>query len=73
MTSKFTKPVYRETQYAIRDGSIEREIIVGLEQGDVISVRLKRSRQKVGITAQQLYNYAMKLEGERLLREKRSK
>ena len=74
MTTKFSKAAYRETDFVtVRDGGKSRPLIVGLEPGDVVSVRLKRVRKKVCITAAQLYQYAMRLEGERLLREKRSK
>jgi hypothetical protein len=74
MTTKFTSPVFRETlDSTVRDGKAQRNIIVGLEPGDVVSVRLKQTQKKVAITAQQLYFFAMRLEGERLLANKLNK
>jgi len=36
-----------------------RELIVGLETGDVISLRPKGTRQKLTVTAEDVYRYAM--------------
>ena len=73
MTTKFTKAVFRETEdQPHRAAGKYREVIVGLEPGDVISVRLKGTTQKLQVTASWLYSQAIKREGERLLAQKRS-
>lgn len=75
MTTKFgNKATFRETDDTlIRDGSRSVQVVVGLEPGDVISVRLKGTKQKLAVTASWLYGQAMKREGERLLYEKLNK
>ena len=73
MTTKFSKAVFRETEdKPCRDVGKYREVIVGLEPGDVISVRLKGTQTKLQVTAEWLYGQAIKKEGERLLARKRS-
>lgn len=74
MATKFSnKATYRETDEACcRSVGAYRNVIVGLEPGDVISVRLKGTQQKLMVTAEWLYGQAIKKEGERLLAEKRS-
>jgi hypothetical protein len=62
MTSKFTKPVYRETDHAtVRSGGKERNIIVGLVAGDVIELRLKRERKSMFISAATVFHHALEL------------
>lgn len=74
MTTKFSnKAVFRETDDApCRAAGAYRNVIVGLEPGDVISVRLKNTQQKLAVSAEWLYGQAIKKEGERLLALKRS-
>lgn len=72
MTTKFTSPVFRETVGAcVNDRSKKRAIVVGLETGDVISVRLKGTTQRIVISAHSVYEYAMKLNGAQLLAQKK--
>lgn len=75
MATKFgTRATFRETDSApVREGSKYREIVVGLEPGDVISVRLKSTQQKLLVSAEWLYGQAIKREGERLLANKRNR
>lgn len=71
MTTKFSKQVFRETDHIkIHDNGVKREIVVGLEAGDVISVRLKGTRHTFKVGAQTLYEYAGKLYGEQERRDK---
>lgn len=73
MTTQLTKPVHRETNTTVRDGSKRRLLIAGLLPADLIQLRLKGCRKSYTITVEQAYYYAAKLEGERLRREKIAK
>lgn len=62
MTTKFNKPVYRETENAtINSAGKARKIIVGLIPGDVIEVRLKRERKSMYISAATVFRHALEL------------
>ncbi len=73
MATNLTKPVYRETQTAVRDRSKRRMLIAGLEPGDVISIRPKGTQKAYSVTVEWLYYQAVKLEGERIRRERKLK
>lgn len=64
------KPVFRETDTAVRDKSKRRVLVVGLVPGDVIRIRPKGTHQEYDITVEQAYRYAAKLKGDALRREK---
>jgi hypothetical protein len=65
MTTKFSKPVFRETDdVKIHDCGKKRELVCGFEPGDVVSVRMKGTRTAFKISARTLYEYAAKLHGE---------
>lgn len=73
MTTSLNKPVYRQTQTAVRDRSKRRLLIAGLKPGDVISVRLKGTRKAYMVSVETVYHLAARLEGERQRREKKAK
>jgi hypothetical protein len=73
MTTKLTKPVYRQTETSVRDLSKRRLLIAGLLPGDVIQLRLKGCRKSYLLSVESAYLYAAKLEGERLRRERKMK
>ena len=70
MTTSFGKKVYRETEHATIRSKSEKKIIVGLEPGDLISLRLKKERKPIYIAASTVFRIALSLEVARIKREK---
>lgn len=60
MTTKLRKPVFRETQAAVRDrGAKFRPLVVGIIPGDVIVLRLKGTRYGCEIAISSVWHEAM--------------
>lgn len=73
MTTKLRKPVHRETEAMVRDGSKLRTVIVSLLPGDVISLRPKGTRRAELIAATTVWSYALRLRVAAQQAEKRAK
>lgn len=73
MTTKLHKPVHRETEATVRDGSKARPIIVSLLPGDVISLRPKGTQRAELIAAATVWMYALRLRVAAQQAEKRAK
>ena len=61
MTTKLRKPVHRESQLTIRDGSKVRAVIVSLMPGDVICLRPKGTRRAELLAVDTAWRYAVTL------------
>jgi hypothetical protein len=61
MTTKLHKPVHRETEATIRDGSKQRTVIVSLLPGDVLSLRPKGTQRAELIAVSTVWMYALRL------------
>ncbi len=71
MTTKFNKPVYRETEFAtVRSSNKSKPIVVGLIAGDIIELRLKAERRRVFINVSSIFYHALALDVARIKREK---
>jgi len=70
MTTKLRRPVHRETEATVRDGSKQRSIIVSLLPGDVISLRPKGTRRAELIAVSTVWVHALRL---RMLAERTQK
>ncbi len=71
MTTKFNKPVYRETEFStVRSGGKQRPIKVGLIPGDLIELKLKGERKSLVIAASSIFYHATALEALRIKRER---
>jgi len=64
--------VFRESGALARYRGM-RNIIVGIEPGDILTFRLKGTRKKYSIGISHAYHMAGVLEGERLRRERAAK
>ena len=73
MTTKFSKPVYRETDFASIFSKGNRKIVAGFEPGDVITLRLKGQRKVIHISAATVFRYASPLDASKRKREKADK
>lgn len=68
------KPVYRVTTTTrIRERGKLREIVVGLEPGDVVTVRLKGTRTTYTLPVSAVFYRAATLEADRIRAERRAK
>jgi hypothetical protein len=67
------KAVYRVTEARVRDRGKMREIVVGIEPGDVLSFRLKGTRKAYILPITVEYQRAGILEGERIRAERRAR
>lgn len=70
MATKLDKAVFRVSYTVVRDRSKRRELVVGLETGDIITFRMKGTRQSVSVPIHDVYWYAMKKLAAHKLREK---
>jgi hypothetical protein len=70
MTTKFQRPVYRETTHATVMSRGARPIVVGLIDGDLIELRLKGERHRVYVAASTVFYHALALDVARVKREK---
>lgn len=70
--TKLNKPIRRETDTIVRDKSKRRVLIVGLEPGDVITVRPKGTRKSYSVSVESVYMFAARIEGERIRRERKA-
>ena len=71
MTTKFSKPVYRETEFStVRSGNSAKALVVGLIDGDMLELRLKGERRRIFINATTVFYHALQLDLARIKREK---
>ena len=70
MTTSFSRPVYRVTQYATVRSKSDKKIVVGLIDGDIIELRLKGERKRIFINASTVFYHALALDVARVKREK---
>ena len=70
MTTKFNRPVFRETEFATVRSRTNKAIIVGLIGGDLIELRLKGERKRIHIAASTVFYHALALDTARIKREK---
>lgn len=70
MATKLDKAVFRVSYTVVRDRSKRRELVVGLEAGDIITFRMKGTRQSVSVPIHDVYWYAIKKQAAHNLREK---
>lgn len=68
--TRLNKRVRRVSHTTIRDGRKLRPLVAELQPGDVIKVWPLGTRAAFSISIAQAYQYAGKLEGERIRREK---
>lgn len=70
MTTKFNRPVFRETEFATVRSRTNKPIVVGLIGGDLIELRLKGERKRIHIAASTVFYHALALDTARIKREK---
>lgn len=71
MTTKFNRPVFRETEFSsVRSGPRGKPIVVGLIAGDIIELRLKGERRRTFINVSTVFYHALALDLARIKREK---
>lgn len=70
MTTLFGKAVFRETKHATVRSRVDRKIVVGLVEGDIIELRLKGERRRIHIAVSSVFYHALALDMLRVKREK---
>lgn len=73
MTTKLHKPVHRETEATIRDGSRVRTLVASLLPGDVIATRPKGTRRVEYIAITAVWSHSVRLRVAAQQAEKRAK
>lgn len=61
MTTRLLKPVFRECEATVREGSKHRPLIAGLTPGDVITIRPKGTRRAELLPVWVAYHYAVRM------------
>lgn len=70
MTTQTHKETKRVSIGTVREASRQRRIVVSVGPGDVIGLRLERTRKTFYVNLETVLRYAQRLEADRVRREK---